>query len=72
MEKPGKNNFNFYLQLKTNNMALNAYLTLKGQKQGTIHGSVTQKGREGSIAVIAIEHEIVSPRDAGSENRSPR
>ncbi len=47
-------------------MALNAYLTLKGQKQGAIKGSVTQKGREGKIMVIAVSHEIVSPRDAAS------
>jgi type VI secretion system secreted protein Hcp len=44
-------------------MALNAYLTLKGAKQGDIHGSVTQKGREGSIMVIAMDHQVVSPRD---------
>jgi len=47
-------------------MALNAYLKLKGQKQGEIKGSVTQKGREGKIAVIAVSHEVVSPRDAAS------
>jgi type VI secretion system secreted protein Hcp len=47
-------------------MALNAYLKLKGQKQGEIKGSVTQKGREGKIMVIAVSHEIVSPRDAAS------
>ena len=47
-------------------MALNAYLRLKGAKQGDIKGSVTQKGREGRIAVIAVSHEIVSPRDAAS------
>ncbi len=47
-------------------MALNAYLKLKGQKQGEIKGSVTQKGREGKIAVIAVSHEIISPRDAAS------
>lgn len=47
-------------------MALNAYLTLKGQKQGQIKGSVTQKGREDSIEVIAVSHEIVSPRDPAS------
>ena len=47
-------------------MALNAYLRLKGAKQGDIKGSVTQKGREGRIAVIAFSHEIVSPRDAAS------
>jgi len=47
-------------------MALNAYLKLKGQKQGELKGSVTQKGREGKIAVIAVTHEIISPRDAAS------
>jgi type VI secretion system secreted protein Hcp len=47
-------------------MALNAYLKLKGQKQGEIKGSVTQKGRENKIMVIAVSHEIVSPRDPAS------
>lgn len=47
-------------------MALNAYLTLKGQRQGPITGSVTQKGRAESIMVIAVSHEIVSPRDPAS------
>ena len=47
-------------------MALNQYLKLKGQKQGEIKGSVTQKGREGKIMVIAVAHEIVSPRDSAS------
>lgn len=47
-------------------MALNAYLKLTGQKQGDIKGSVTQKGREGKIMVIAVNHEIISPRDATS------
>ena len=47
-------------------MALNAYLRLVGQKQGPIQGSVTQKGREASIMVIAVAHEITSPRDAAS------
>ncbi len=47
-------------------MALNAYLKLKGQKQGDIKGSVTQKGRENKIMVIAVEHDIISPRDAAS------
>ena len=44
-------------------MALNAYLKAKGQKSGDLHGSVTQKGRENSIMVIAWSHEIISPRD---------
>ncbi len=47
-------------------MALNAYLTLKGVKTGDIKGSVTQKGREGKIAVFAFDHEITSPRDPAS------
>ncbi len=47
-------------------MALNSYLKLKGQKSGEIKGSVTQKGRENKIMVIAVSHEIVSPRDAAS------
>lgn len=47
-------------------MALNAYLKLKGQKQGDIKGSVTQKGREGKVMVIAVSHEIISPRDPAS------
>ena len=47
-------------------MALNAYLRFKGQTQGEIKGSVTQKGREDSIMVIAVDHEIVSPRDPAS------
>jgi type VI secretion system secreted protein Hcp len=47
-------------------MALNAYLKLKSQKQGEIKGSVTQKGREGKIMVIAVSHEIISPRDHAS------
>lgn len=45
-------------------MALNAYLKLKGSKQGDIKGSVIQKGREGKIMVIAVNHEITSPRDS--------
>lgn len=44
--------------------ALNAYLTVKGQKSGTINGSVTQKGRENSILVFAYEHEVKTPVDA--------
>lgn len=51
-------------------MALNAYLKLKGKKQGDIKGSVTQKGREGKILVIAAQHEIISPRDVASGQAS--
>jgi type VI secretion system secreted protein Hcp len=44
-------------------MASNAYLTLKGQKQGPITGSNIQKGREGTILVHAVSHSVASPRD---------
>jgi type VI secretion system secreted protein Hcp len=47
-------------------MAQNAFLTLKGQKQGDIHGGVTQKGREGSILVHSFSNEILSSRDPTS------
>ena len=47
-------------------MALNAYMTLTGETQGEIKGSVTQAGREDSILVIAVNHEVESPRDAAS------
>ena len=47
-------------------MSQTAYLTLTGKKQGKITGGVTQKGREGSIAVYSYNHSIVSPRDAAS------
>jgi type VI secretion system secreted protein Hcp len=47
-------------------MALNAYLKIKAQKSGELKGSVTQKGRENKVAVIAVSHEIISPRDAAS------
>jgi type VI secretion system secreted protein Hcp len=47
-------------------MALNAYLKLKGQKHGDVKGSVTQKGREGKIMVIAATHDVLSPMDPAS------
>ncbi len=37
-------------------MALQAHLKLKGVTQGPIEGSITQKGREKTIAVIAVQH----------------
>lgn len=51
-------------------MALNAYLTLRGQQQGLIKGSVTIKGRENTIMVIAVSHEIISPRNPASGQAS--
>ena len=47
-------------------MALAAYLTIVAERQGPIHGSVTQRGRENKILVIAVQHEIVAPRDPQS------
>ena len=47
-------------------MALNAHLRMVGQKSGKIQGSVTQKGREGTSAVIAMSHEIDVPRDSAT------
>ena len=51
-------------------MALNAYLKLAGAKQGEIKGSVTQKGREGMIMVIAA-HELVSRPPNGKRAWQP-
>jgi type VI secretion system secreted protein Hcp len=48
------------------NAELMCYMQLKGQKQGDIKGSVIQKGREGLIAVLSVNHEIISPRDPAS------
>ncbi len=42
------------------------FLTLTGQKSGVVKGSVTQKGRENSILVSAVEDEVISPRDPAS------
>jgi len=47
-------------------MALASYLTIVAARQGPIRGSVTQKGRENKILVIAVQHEIVCPRDPQS------
>jgi type VI secretion system secreted protein Hcp len=47
-------------------MSLMTYAYLVGQKTGQVKGSVTQKGREDSIGVIAVSHSIVSPHDPQS------
>ncbi len=47
-------------------MALPAYLSIVAERQGPIRGSVTQKGREDKILVMAVQHEIVCPRDPQS------
>jgi len=45
-------------------MALPAYLTLAGERQGPIVGSCKQKGREDTILVEAVDHEVSIPRDS--------
>ena len=47
-------------------MALNSYLSLSGDTQGDIKGSVTQTGREDTIEIYGWNHEVISPRDAAS------
>lgn len=42
------------------------FLKVTAAKQGVITGSVTEKGKEGTIAVIAVDHSIISPRDPAS------
>jgi type VI secretion system secreted protein Hcp len=44
----------------------NAYLTAQGQQQGALKGDVTAKGREGSVALTTLAHELTSPRDPAS------
>ncbi|HTN82274.1 MAG TPA: type VI secretion system tube protein TssD [Sorangium sp.] len=44
-------------------MALHAYLRIVGTRQGEVRGSVTQKGREGTILVTGVFHSLVGPRD---------
>jgi type VI secretion system secreted protein Hcp len=46
--------------------ALNGFLSAKGSKSGPIQGSVTQKGRENSIMVIAFSWELKTPIDPAS------
>lgn len=40
-----------------------AHMTLKGEKQGDIKGNCTMKGREGTILIQALDHEIHIPHD---------
>jgi type VI secretion system secreted protein Hcp len=48
-------------------MSVNAaYLKLTTEKLGEIKGTARQKGREGQILVMAVNHEIDSPRDAAT------
>jgi type VI secretion system secreted protein Hcp len=46
-------------------MAMSAFLILKGQKQGSIKGSVTQKGREGQIEIHSWTWNLDVPTSGG-------
>lgn len=43
-----------------------ATMTIKAQAQGLVKGSISLAGRKDSIGVIAVSHEIFSPRDPQS------
>lgn len=47
-------------------MALPAYLSIKTKKSGAFKGNVKIVGREGQIAILAVSHDIISPRDVAS------
>ena len=44
-------------------MAMPSFMTVTGEKQGSIDGSCEIKGREKSILVYALDHNISMPRD---------
>jgi len=47
-------------------MPMPAHLTLEGENQGAIEGSCDMEGREGSILVYAMNHDVHIPRDPQS------
>jgi len=47
-------------------MAMNAYLSVKGQKQGSMKGSSTKKGHGSWSEVISISSGTLTPRDPQS------
>jgi type VI secretion system secreted protein Hcp len=46
--------------------AANASLQITGDQQGQIRGSSTRSGRQNTIDVASVRHEVTSPRDAAS------
>jgi type VI secretion system secreted protein Hcp len=44
-------------------MPMPSHITLEGERQGKIAGSCDMKGREGTILVYAMDHDIHIPRD---------
>ncbi|RYF90904.1 MAG: type VI secretion system tube protein Hcp [Chitinophagaceae bacterium] len=53
-------------------MINNAYLILKSKTHGTIKSNSTQRGREGYIALVEVNHELISPRDMVTGRASGR
>lgn len=44
-------------------MPMPAHMTLEGENQGTIDGSCDQSGRENTILIQALTHQVRIPRD---------
>jgi type VI secretion system secreted protein Hcp len=42
------------------------YMTVEGKNQGVIQGGVVQRGKEGAIQLLALSHQVVSPRDVAT------
>jgi type VI secretion system secreted protein Hcp len=53
-------------------MAIQGYMSVKGQKQGQFHGETTQNKRKDSIPILAIQMGLVAPRDAASGQSTGR
>ena len=53
-----------FLQTISASAALTAYLTVKGQKQGTLRGGSARE--TGATTVVSFAHDVMSPRDAAS------
>lgn len=47
-------------------MPMQAHMTLTGTNQGKIEGSCDMKGREGSIFIQEMQHNVMIPRDPHS------
>lgn len=47
-------------------------MRIKAQKQGELKGGVTQPGREGSLRVLSLQHEIATPRDGSLQATGKR
>lgn len=47
-------------------MINNVYLKIKSKRHGDLKGSVIQRGKEGLIALISVNHQLLSQRDAST------